>query len=494
MKLQSTVKGVSLGSNKSSKNIPSIHNDSNRNEREENLQDEITSVLQSESINSKIDKQEQDMAVNHVSFFFGARACGALVFSLIGGIALEKFSKSTVFILSGCIPLMLFFYVWLVFEEKEVSQYSEEATAEEIRQIVEEHLKVIKPEYSIKEKEKKEKSIVFEDSEEIEKSKTFKFITKPSANAHFNKSKKKSEKTNESGFFANIKSKLGISNKSESLKPKSKSKTKYDFGNFESKKNSFSKETCYSVSDDFSMIYNKQRPNFIRDLKKILYVMHHPKIKRIILIVSLVMITPSFGSTWNYYLTNVIKLQPEDMGELNFMSSCGYLIGIIAMNTIFLGIKLKSFYRGTTIISSILLCTGLFLLFGWYKYLGINPKVFCAANSIVSNFFNEINVLPILALCCRFCPKKLEAMSYAVFMSITWITFITSQLFGVLILYYFNVTQDDFTNFWKCIIFQTVYGCIMAFIISIVYFPENFNDVSDFINSKLLFFLLISRG
>ena len=437
--------------------------------------------MRSDTINSKIDKQEQDMAVNHVSFFFGARATGALVFSLIGGIALENFSKSTVFLISGCIPLMLFFYVWLVFEERENSQYSEEATAEEIREIVEEHLKVIKPEYSIKEKQ--DESIRFEDSEDIAKSKTFKFITKPSANANYEGAKKSSEKDPESGIIDNIKSKLGFSSKNDSQK-KSRNKTKYDFGSFDSKVDSMGKATCYSVSDDFSMIYNKQRPNFMRDLKKILYVMRHPKIKRILILVSLVMITPTFGSTWNYYLTNVIKLQPEDMGELNFMSSCGYLIGIIAMNTIFLGIKLKNFYRGTTIISSILLSTGLFLLLGWYKKLGINPKIFCAMNSIVSNFINEINILPILALCCRFCPKKLEAMSYAVFMSITWITFVASQLFGVVILYYFNVTQDDFTNFWKCIIFQTTYGCLMALIISFVHFPESFSDVSDFINSK----------
>lgn len=131
--------------------------------------------------------------------------------------------------------------------------------------------------------------------------------------------------------------------------------------------------------------------------------------------------------------------------------------------------------------------TGLFLLLGYYKVWNIDPKIFCAMNSIVSNFVNEINILPILALCCRFCPKKLEAMSYAVFMSITWITLVISQLFGVFILYYFKVSQDDFTNFWKCIIFQTCYGCLMAFIISVVDFPENFSDVSDFINSKFFY-------
>lgn len=393
--------------------------------------------------------------------------------------------------LSACFPLMLFFYTLFIFEEKSSDQYSEEATAEEIREIVESHLKKIKPELNFKEEKVEDKPIVFDDSDQIIKSRTFKFVVRPSENTdnyHVNNKKQTPVESSE-GIFDNIKAKLGFSTKNQdgSLKMSTRqNKTKYDFGTFNSKAriSRYNDDTCYSVSDNFSMIYNKQRPNFFRDFKKILYVMKHPKIRRLIILVSLVMITPMYSSTWNYYLTNVIKLQPEDMGELNFTASCGYLLGILAMNFIFTNTKLKNFYRTTTIISSILLCTGLFILLGWYKKLGVDPKIFCATNSIVSNFFNEINILPILALCCRFCPKKLEAMSYAVFMSITWVTYVTSQLLGIVILYYFKVNQDDFTNFWKCIICQTAYGCVMALVISFVSFPDNFSDVSEFINSK----------
>lgn len=450
--------------------------------------------MNSDSIKSKIDRKEQDMATNHVSFFFGARAFGALAFSLIGGFALEYGSKSTVFLACGTMPFLLFFYTFFFFEENKDSVYSEDATAEEIRSIVESHIKQIAPNYEPEETriEEDSKSIHYDDVNKDQDQKIKNLKIKPSENTENYKPKtiiRSSEKKKESGLINNIKSKLGFKKPqedSEAVVKSKKTNAKYNFSAYDKDIPSMHSisNSCYSVSDDFSMLYNQQNPNFFRDLQKILYVLRHPKIKRVILLVSLVMITPSFGSTWNYYLTNVIKLQPADMGELNFMASGGYLIGIIAMNTIFSGIKLKTFYRGTTIISSILLSSGLVLLFNLYKVWGINPKVFCALNSIVSNFVNEINILPILALCCRFCPKKLEAMSYAVFMSITWITYIFSQLFGVVILYYFKVSQDDFSNFWKCIIFQTFYGCTMAVIISMVEFPENFSDVTEFINSN----------
>lgn len=229
------------------------------------------------------------------------------------------------------------------------------------------------------------------------------------------------------------------------------------------------------ISQSNSLLRAKPK-SFIEDIRIIIKVFKNKNIKKIFWIVGFVMITPSFGSTWNFYFTNILKMNSEDLGDLNFMSSAGYIIGIISMNTIFMGISLKNFYKGTTLISSILLSSGLILTFKIYLKWGMDAKIFCAMNSIVSNFVYEINILPILALCCRFCPKGLEAMSYAFFMSLTWVTYIISLLFGVIILSIFEVKQNDFSNFWKCILFQTLYGLFVSAVISIMDFPENFNE------------------
>lgn len=319
------------------------------------------------------------------------------------------------------------------------------------------------------------------------------YATKPSQHQDaFRKANPSYEQHSSHSFIQDMKDKLGLSASAHSKDHnlRYKPQPKYNFGQKRAPYNVEDGRTAHtiSVSDNFSHFYNKAHPSFVRDMKKILYVLKHHKMRRIMLLVGLVMFTPSFSSTWNYYLTNVIKLQPEDLGELNFMSSIGYFIGIIAMNTVFSGISLKNFYRGTTIISSILLCSGLFLLFRLYEKYNIPVKLFCALNSLVSNFFNEINILPILALCSRFCPKNLEAMSYAVFMSFLWIAFYVSQSFGVSILYYFKVSQLDFSNFWKCIVFQTMYGLVVACIISLVDFPEEFDDVVQFMKSKFFYF------
>lgn len=234
----------------------------------------------------------------------------------------------------------------------------------------------------------------------------------------------------------------------------------------------------------------RKQPNFMADMNRILVVLENRKMRKLLFFVGLIMFTPSFSSTWNYYFTSIIGLQPEDLGEINFISSVGYLIGILAMNTIFKNINFRSFYVGTSLVSSVLLCSGLILLFDVHVYLGVPAKLFCVINSLISNFVNELNILPILALCSRFSPSNLEAMSYSVFMSIFWISFYVSQVFGVSILYFFGVSQDDFSNFSYCVMFQAGYGLVISIIIFFVDLPNEFDEIVAFMKGNTFCFII----
>jgi hypothetical protein len=50
---------------------------------------------------------------------------------------------------------------------------------------------------------------------------------------------------------------------------------------------------------------------------------------------------------------------------------------------------------------------------------GINDKVFCIGDSVMLQLVGELNMMPILVLACRMCPKNLEGTMYAMLMSIT---------------------------------------------------------------------------
>jgi len=58
--------------------------------------------------------------------------------------------------------------------------------------------------------------------------------------------------------------------------------------------------------------------------------------------------SPSIGTVFNFFLTEKLHFPPRVMGQIAFISSGAYLVGIVAMNTIFRGVAFKKFYIITT--------------------------------------------------------------------------------------------------------------------------------------------------
>jgi hypothetical protein len=48
---------------------------------------------------------------------------------------------------------------------------------------------------------------------------------------------------------------------------------------------------------------------------------------------------------------------------------------------------------------------------------GINDKVFCIGDAVMLQLVGELNMMPILVLACRMCPKNIEGTMYAMLMS-----------------------------------------------------------------------------
>jgi hypothetical protein len=51
------------------------------------------------------------------------------------------------------------------------------------------------------------------------------------------------------------------------------------------------------------------------------------------------------------------------------------------------------------------------------KDYGINDKFFCLGDSVMLNFVAELNMMPVLVLACKMCPKNIEATMYAMLMA-----------------------------------------------------------------------------
>lgn len=187
----------------------------------------------------------------------------------------------------------------------------------------------------------------------------------------------------------------------------------------------------------------------------------------------MLIISPNFGPTFNFFFIQKLGFSPQTMGEISFVSSLAYFIGILSLNTIFWGVNFWSFYLTTSAINSLMSLSSLILIFGINWDYGISDEFFCLSNSGVQTFISEINFLPILAMCVKYCPKHLEATTYAVFTSIFNLAGYLSSLLGSLFVIYFQVQKSDFQNLWILILIQTGFTILVTTMLFVIRFPKD---------------------
>ena len=103
-------------------------------------------------------------------------------------------------------------------------------------------------------------------------------------------------------------------------------------------------------------------------------------------IVLILIMCPSIGSAFNFYLIEKLHFTPTIMGQIGFISSAAYLVGILALNTVFRGVEFKKFYIVTTFMMTMCSLSSLILIERWNKVLGVSDTVFCLSNQALSNF------------------------------------------------------------------------------------------------------------
>ena len=84
--------------------------------------------------------------------------------------------------------------------------------------------------------------------------------------------------------------------------------------------------------------------------------------------------------------------------------------------------------------------------------LGIPDKLFCIGDSLLIQTIGTINMIPVLVMACRMCPKNVEGTMYALLMSILNLGDMFSYQFGAILMYFVGVTEYDFTKLWLLIL------------------------------------------
>lgn len=156
--------------------------------------------------------------------------------------------------------------------------------------------------------------------------------------------------------------------------------------------------------------------------------------------------TPSAGSAFFYFQTNVLGFQPEFFGRLGLVSSLSSLFGIVLYNQKFKQMPLRIIFKWSCILGTVLGTTPLLLVMHINRIIGIPDTWFAILDDIVLSIFGQITFMPIMILAAKMCPPGTEAMLYAAIMSANNLSGSISKILGGFLMKSMQITDHDFTN------------------------------------------------
>ncbi|PIQ76651.1 folate/biopterin family MFS transporter [Candidatus Peregrinibacteria bacterium CG10_big_fil_rev_8_21_14_0_10_49_24] len=151
--------------------------------------------------------------------------------------------------------------------------------------------------------------------------------------------------------------------------------------------------------------------------------------------------TPSSGGSLSYFMIDELQFTPEFFGRLSLIGHAMGIVGVVIFRKFLLSVSLKKLLFWIIIASVVLSLPSIGLVYGWYSYLGMSPKMFAMADTFISGPLSEIAFLPLLVLVARVCPKGVEATMFALLASIMNIGLAVSDLGGAWLVTVFDVRQ-----------------------------------------------------
>ena len=201
--------------------------------------------------------------------------------------------------------------------------------------------------------------------------------------------------------------------------------------------------------------------------------------KNIMILLILIFIlesSPSCVSPLFYYETNILGLNPQKLGLIDFASSVAIIVFIIIYKRFFCQYNFKT----------ITFCVRI-LIFGSFSliYLLITKSTQEYINDYILLIFvtslnaglHSLGQLPYSLICIKYSPFGLEATTYAFSVFSCYLGNIFADYIDYLLALYFNITHSDFDNLGKLVFMENLISLIPLLYVWII--PKKFFSVKS---------------
>ena len=188
---------------------------------------------------------------------------------------------------------------------------------------------------------------------------------------------------------------------------------------------------------------------------------------------------PTSGSALFYFEVNELGFQPEFLGRLGLISSISSLLGIVIYNQKLKTVPLRTIFKWTCIIGTILGMTPLMLVTHANRNIGLSDAWFAIGDDIILTILGQIAFMPVLVLAANICPAGVEAMLYATLMGINNLTGSIGGIFGAILTKMMGITESNFTNLPLLLVVTNLTGLIPLMFINLIPKDEEKKNTSD---------------
>ena len=189
------------------------------------------------------------------------------------------------------------------------------------------------------------------------------------------------------------------------------------------------------------------------------------KNKNIILLLSLIFIlesSPFCVSPLFYYETNILGLNPQDIGNIDFLSQ----ISIIIMIYIYQNLCFKYNFKAITFL--VRLCQFAFFSLIYMLIMRNTQKYISDLNLVTITItlqegFHSLGKLPYYLLAIQFSPLNLEATTYSLCVFSSYLGNILADYIDYILAIYFNITHYNFNNLGILVLIENILNLIPLF-------------------------------
>lgn len=159
---------------------------------------------------------------------------------------------------------------------------------------------------------------------------------------------------------------------------------------------------------------------------------------------------------YNYLYSAYYQFMNWQYGLFNFISLGGSLLGCLFYQKFFAPStrSIKLIFVATTLASSIIGCSQIFLATQSNDKIGLNDQSFVIIDSFLLGSIQVLAQLPPIILASHFAPKGfgLESSMFSLFAASAHVGSLASAEFSASLTRHLGITQVDFTNLWKLIV------------------------------------------